>query len=276
MTDSYRSMIREAVNQRTERCDETRSRMADIRSWCAYNLADMVQIPSTYYGIMRYDDKISRGLLYSDLIDSGLLFLDRDVDDAKDDLSLLAVDELAESVFGGCREMSREEVACRIFDVYGQLPRFLSECKCGLLEFREDYAMGEAREFLSHRYLDGKLSRNDLVCLDIHDFFDDDWKPIRNYQLPRHSVVSHALDCVIFNVFTNHSDAFARDGSHFSVRDGSLFSADGCTMYIEKKDCCYIVRDAFYWYLVQHDSWSDLAGGQFEQALDKALSEWKS
>lgn len=273
MTDSYRSMIREAVNQRTERCDETRSRMADIRSWCAYNLADMVQIPSTYYGITRYDDKISRGLLYSDSVDSGLLFLKRDADDVEDDLSLLAVDELAQSVFGDRRKISREEVACRIFDVYGQLPRFLSEFKRGLLEFREEYAMCMAREFLSHRYLDGKLSRNDLVLwLDIHDFFGDDWKPIRNYQLPRHLVVSHALDCVIVDLFKNHSDAFARDVSHFSVRDGSLFSADGSTMYIERGDC-YIVRDAFYWYLIQRDSWSDLAGGQFEQALDKALSE---
>lgn len=120
-------------------------------------------------------------------------------------------------------------------------------------------------------------------------------------------IPNHQLDETMIRVFVSKKDDIARDCDHFFLEsDGTLSTSKGQTLikryaaeltaidvnainteaakekgivftteerFEPEEHDGYTVENAFYHYLASFDSWRDLAGGEFEEALTDLLRE---
>lgn len=117
---------------------------------------------------------------------------------------------------------------------------------------------------------------------------------------------NHQYDEDIVKVYTEHRAAMEKDRVYFSERGGSLYSADGNTLFIRnntsaknldelnraisdpdsnayansdlteedlKSMGAFKVMPAFYKFLVSLDSWDDIADGRFERGMYEQMAE---
>ena len=94
--------------------------------------------------------------------------------------------------------------------------------------------------------------------------------------------INHILDDVLADIFIKNSSSFISDSRNFVVDDCNLLSSDYVHMYVEVKPCVmdsklgdiqYItkVTDDFYRFLLEQDSWVDLAQGCIEDGIKSRL-----
>lgn len=122
--------------------------------------------------------------------------------------------------------------------------------------------------------------------------------------ITRGGTATHNLDQEIVTAYKNIMDEMNKDAIHFSYIDGSLCSADGTVVYLQKLShasalevnqaihdenkrvyaesdvtddelaqfSSWEVTDAFYQYLASLNSWSGIARGRFEEEIYRLLS----
>ena len=122
--------------------------------------------------------------------------------------------------------------------------------------------------------------------------------------ITRGGTATHNLDQEIVTAYKNIMDEMNKDAIHFSYIDGSLCSADGTVVYLQKLShasalevnqaihdenkrvyaesdvtddelaqfSSWEVTDAFYQFLASLNSWSGIARGRFEEEIYRLLS----